>query len=199
MIIKMKNIPTNNRKPEYSVDQIFLNRWSPRAMSGESISDKELMNLFEAARWAPSSYNNQEWRFIYAKKDRIYWDEFLDLLTEPNRIWCKNSAVLVVLVSKTTFDHNEKPDNTHSLSAGAAWMSLALQGSINGLAIHGMAGFDYEKAKTLLKIPDNHKVEMMIAIGKPGKKEDLPENLQKIEVPSGRKPISKIVFEGRLR
>ena len=168
-------------------------------MSGKEISDKDLMTLFEAARWAPSSYNNQHWRFLYAKKNTPNWDVFLNLLAEPNQAWAKNAAVLLVITSKKTFDYNSKPAITHSFDTGASWENLALQGSINGLVIHGMQGFDYERAKKELDIPDDYQVEAMAAIGKAGKKEDLSKELQEVEFPSGRKKISEIAFEGKFK
>jgi nitroreductase len=105
---------SNFRKPDYAVDRIFIDRWSPRAMSGEEISPELLLTLFEAARWAPSSNNNQPWRFLYARRNTEYWPVFFDLLTEQNKVWAKNAAVLIVVVSKKTFDYNEKPARTHS-------------------------------------------------------------------------------------
>jgi nitroreductase len=189
----------NDRKLEFETSEIFPKRWSPRAMSGEKLTDSQLMTLFEAAKWAPSSFNNQPWRFVYAKKGTKYFDIFLDFLMDANKVWCKNSSVLVVLTSKTTFDYNNKPDPTHSISTGAAWQNLALQGSMIDLVIHGMAGFDYQKAKSTLKIPDSYKVEMMIAIGKKGPISTLPEELRKIEKPSQRKELSEIAFEGEFK
>jgi len=184
------------RKPDFDIDQIFLNRWSPRSMSGDEISRDVLFSLFEAARWAPSSNNNQPWRFLYARRNTDYWPIFFDLLTEQNKIWAKNAAVLIVVISKKTFDYNEKPARTHSYDAGAAWENLALQGSLKALVIHGLQGFDYDGALRTLNIPDVFQVEAMIAIGKPGKKEDLPEGLKEREMPSPRKKLSEIVMEG---
>jgi nitroreductase len=184
------------RKPGYGIDELFINRWSPRAMSGESVETDKLLTLFEAARWAPSSNNNQPWRFLYARRDTESWPLFFDRLTESNRIWAVRAAVLVVVFSKTTFDFNGKPARTHSFDAGAAWANLALQGSLMGLVVHGMQGFDYDRAKETLRIPDGYQVEAMIAIGKPGHKEDLPEHLQQREFPSGRKELVEIVGEG---
>jgi len=187
------------RKADHPIDKIFLDRWSPRSMSGEEITDEELMTLFEAARWAPSTYNEQEWRFIYAKRDTPNWERHFNLLAEPNQTWCKNAAVLVCTVSKKTFTRNDKPNPVHTFDSGSAWENLALQASVMGLVAHGMAGFDYEKAKIELNIPDDYKVEMMFAIGKPGKKEDLPEELQKMESPSDRKKVSEFIFEGEFK
>ena len=185
-----------NRKADYKVLDLILNRWSPRAMSGESISDEELMPLFEAARWAPSSYDGQPWRFIYAKRDTPAWDTLYNLMVQFNKDWTKNAAVLMVIVSRDTFTYNNKPARTHSFDTGAAWENLALQGTANGLVVHGMEGFDYKKTKEVLRIPDGYTVEAMCAIGRPGKKEDLPKEMQKDEKPSDRKSITEFVFEG---
>lgn len=186
----------NNRKSELPVHEIFLNRWSPRAMSGESIELKELLTLFEAGRWAPSSYNGQPWRFIYALRQTPAWDKFFNLMVQFNQDWAKNAGALVVIISKKTFDFNGKPARTHSFDAGSAWMSIALQGDLNGLVVHGMEGFDYDRAKTELAIPDDYTVEVMFAVGKPGKKEDLPQEMQERELPSDRKKLEELIFEG---
>jgi nitroreductase len=183
------------RKPEHNVDELFLSRWSPRAMSGEEIDEATLFSLFEAARWAPSSNNNQPWRFIYGRRNTKNWTTIFNLLAEGNQGWAKNAAVLIVVISKTTFD-NGKNARTHSYDAGAAWENFALRGSLMGLVVHGMQGFDYDKAKEVLHIPDGYQVEAMIAVGKKGKKEDLPQYLQEREFPSARKNVSEIAMEG---
>lgn len=188
-----------NRKPEYPIDPIFLNRWSPRAMSGEELSDEELMPLFEAARWAPSSYNAQQRRFLYAKRNTPDWDLFFNLLLEGNKIWAKNAAVLVVVIARKTFEHNEKPSPTSVFDTGAAWENLALEGSLRDLVVHGMQGFDWDKARYNLAIPINYDVCAMIAIGKHGNKDDLPEKLQEMEKPNDRKPLHEIVIEGKFK
>lgn len=185
-----------NRKAGYKINSLLLERWSPRAMSGESLNDEELMALFEAARWAPSSYNNQPWRFIYAKRNTEYWEKFLTLMVEFNQSWAKNAAVLVVIISKKTFDFNGKPSITHKFDSGAAWENLALEAETRGLVAHGMEGFDYKKAREVLAIPGDYDVEAMVAIGKKGKKEDLPPDLQERETPSDRKPLAELIMEG---
>jgi nitroreductase len=187
---------TNDRQLEYDIDTIFPNRWSPRAMSGESLSNDELMALFDAARWAPSCNNAQPWRFIYASRDSVHWEQLFSLLMEGNQAWCKNAAALVVIVSSTLFEYNGKPYRTHSYDTGAAWATLALQGSLKGLVVHGMAGFYYDRARTELGIPDDYNVEAMCAIGRPGNKDDLSESLREREVVSPRKPVAEITMEG---
>ncbi len=184
------------RQSEYPIEPLILNRWSPRAMSGETLTDEELLPLFEAARWAPSSYNGQPWRFIYGKRETDHWKALFELLVPFNQSWANKSAVLVLVISHKVFEHNGKPSVTHSFDTGAAWQNLALEGSARGLVTHGMQGFDYEKAKEVCRVPDDYQVEAMIAIGKKGKKEALPAEAQEKEAPSMRKPLSEIVMKG---
>lgn len=160
------------------------------------MEEGELRALFEAAKWAPSSFNNQPWRFLYARRGTEYWETFLKLLVPQNQAWCKDAAVLMVVISKKNFDHNGKPARTHSFDAGAAWENLALQGSLLGLVVHGMQGFDYDAAKKALKIPDDYEVEAMITVGYPGDPEKLSPELREREHPTDRKKIADIAFEG---
>lgn len=193
---KHNNI-TKIRKVENDINPLFVNRWSPRAMSGEEISHDDLMGLFEAARWAPSSYNNQPWRFIYAKRNTDHWQRLFSLLVEGNKTWAKNAAVIVVVISRKNFEFNEKPAITHQFDAGAAWENLALEATSRELVTHGMQGFDFNEARKVLGIPDSFDVMAMIAIGKLGQKENLPRDLQEREYPSNRKPLEEIVMEGK--
>lgn len=186
----------NGRSSEYNIHECFLNRWSPRAMSGEPIERTQLLKLFEAGRWAPSSYNGQPWRFVYALRDTPSWEKLFSLMVPFNQSWTKNAAALVVVISQNNFEFNGKPARTHSFDTGSAWMSIALQGSMDGLVVHGMEGFDYDRARSELSIPDDYTVEMMFAVGKPGKKEDLPKEMQEREAPSDRKKLEELVFDG---
>jgi nitroreductase len=187
------------RKPAYPINPLILNRWSPRSMTGEELGDDDIMSLFEAARWAPSSYNNQPWRFIYAKRNTKHWDRLFNLLVEANKIWTKNAALLVVVISRKNFEYNEKPARTHQFDAGSAWENLALEASSRGIVAHGMQGFDYEKARVELGIPIDFEVMAMIAIGKRGRKENLPPELRDKEKPTDRKPLNDIIMEGIYR
>lgn len=192
----MKNEP-HVRKSPYKIHPLILNRWSPRSMTGEEMSDEEIMPLFEAARWAPSSYNNQPWRFIYAKRNTPEWKHLFDLMIEFNQSWTKNAAVLVVVISRNTFEHNNKPARTHTFDTGSAWMNLAIEAEVRGYVSHGMEGFDYEKARRVLGIPDHYTVEAMVAIGKRAPKEKLPPEMQSKEFPSDRRPLNEILMKGR--
>jgi nitroreductase len=184
------------RRADYPIDRLFLDRWSARAMSGEDLPEPDLMALFEAARWAPSSYNNQPWRILYARRSSPHWPVFLGLLVEMNQRWAEQAAALLVFISKTTMDHDGSPSITHSFDTGAAWENLALQGTLKGYVVHGMQGFDYARAKTVLDIPDGFRVEAMAAVGKPGDPMQLPEDWRKRETPNDRRKLATMVCEG---
>ena len=186
----------NGRTTEPPIDNVFLERYSPRAMSGEAISKEKLMTLFEAARWAPSSGNGQPWRFIYAMCDTKEFKNFLSFLVEGNRIWCTRASVLIVTISQKIRD-NGKESPTHSFDTGSAWENLALQASKMNLVSHGMSGINNDLIREKLTISDNYSIEMMVAIGKHGKIEDLPEPLREREKPSDRKPLEEFVFENK--
>jgi nitroreductase len=188
--------PLEHRTADYPIDDLFLRRWSPRAMNGRPLAEGELNTLFEAARWAPSTYNEQEWRFLFARRDTEHWQTFFDLLAEANQAWCNSAAVLVVVCSHKVFSRNGKPNPVHTFDSGAAFENLALQAAIMGMVAHGMAGFDRDKARSDLGVPDDYDVEAMIALGHPGDPAELPEGLIEREVPSGRKPLREITCEG---
>ena len=186
----------DHRRPDHSIEPLFIRRWSPRAMSGEALTEEELLRLFEAARWAPSTYNEQEWRFLYARRETPPWPLFFDLLVEANQAWCKNAAVLVVVLARKTFARNNKPNPVHLFDAGSAWENLALQATTMGLVAHGMSGFDFEKARRDLKVPENVAVAAMFALGRPGDPADLPEQMRKMETPNSRRPVRESICEG---
>ncbi|MBA3962876.1 MAG: nitroreductase family protein [Chthoniobacterales bacterium] len=187
------------RKSDYPIAPWLLDRWSPRAMTGEEIPVAELMRLFEAARWAPSSFNAQPWRALYARRETEPWPMFVGLLADANKSWAERAAVLVVFISRTHFEHNGKPSVTHSYDTGSAWLSFAFQGFQLGYVVHGMQGFDYERARVELKIPAEFQVEAMAAVGKPADKDVLPEKLQKGESPNDRRKAGESICEGSFR
>lgn len=168
-------------------------------MTGESITEEEMLTLFEAARWAPSTFNEQEWRFLYALRDTPYWQTFFDLLAEANQVWCRNAAMLVVILGHKTFARNAKPNPVHLFDCGNAFENLALQGTAMGLVVHGMAGFDFDKARSVLLVPDDFAVAAMFAVGRPGDPDKLPEKLREIEKPSDRRPVRESIREGPFR
>jgi nitroreductase len=191
---------TNPRVADYPIDPQFTERWSPRAFTGESISQETLLSFFEAARWAPSAYNSQPWRFLYARRDTPNWTRYLSLLVEFNQSWAQHASALVIVISKTTFTApgatEESPALWHTFDTGSAWAQLALQASLSGWHTHGMAGFDKERTRQELNIPEGYEVHAAIAIGKLGDKSTLPEYLQGREVPSPRRPVAELAAEG---
>lgn len=188
------NDVTKYRQTDHTIDPIFINRWSPRAMVSTPVEQKELFALFEAARWAPSSYNNQPWRFLYTTKSSMQWPKFFNLLVEFNQSWAQYASILLLIISKKNFE-NGNFSRTHSFDTGAAWISLALEGARRGLVVHAMEGFDYEKARVTFNIPESYDIEAMVAIGKRGNKDSLPESLREREFPSERKKIEEFVME----
>ena len=191
---------TQTRTTEYTINPLFTERWSPRAFTGEPIDDATLFSFFEAARWAPSGYNSQPWRFIYAKNDSPRWAEFVGLLSEFNRGWGQNASALVILASKTSFVPPGKTEaiaaTTHAFDAGAAWANLALQASLSGWFTHAVGGFDKAKAREVLGIPEGYELQAAIVIGKRGDKSLLSPSLQEREQPSLRRPLAELIAEG---
>ncbi|MGF6240458.1 nitroreductase [Paraburkholderia sp. GAS38] len=192
---------SNSRAADHPIDVQFLDRWSPRAFTQETIPESTLLTFFEAARWAPSSYNSQPWRFAYARRDTEHWTRFLGFLNEFNQSWAKHAAAVVIVLSKSTFTppggSAEVPAPTHSFDAGAAWGYFALQASLSGWHAHGLAGIERDKIRQGLAVPDVYSIEAAIAIGRAGDKSVLPEALQAREAPSPRKPLAEIAAEGR--
>ena len=197
----LQSTPREVRSSIYKINPIILNRWSPRSMTDEKLSYEELMSLFEAARWAPSSANSQPWIFTYATRDTEEWNTLFNLLEDFNKIWAKNAAVLIVIVSKKEFEYNGKviPSVTHQFDTGAAWENLALEATSRGLVVHGIAGFDYGRTRKDLDIPDSFDIIAMVAIGKRGGKDMLPSKFQEMEKPSDRKPLEQMVMKGRFK
>ena len=193
----------NARVSDHPIDPDFLERWSARAMTGEAVPEADLMTMFEAARWAPSSYNSQPWRFIYALRGTPSWDVLFGLLNEMNQSWAKDAGALVVALSKSTLlppgKDREIPSYSHSYDAGAGWAYLALQASMLGWTAHAMVGFDMDSAFATLRVPDGYRVEAAIAIGRRGDKSSLPDAMRAREAPNGRLPLDKLVMEGHFR
>lgn len=192
---------TQPRTSIHAIHPLFINRWSPRAFTGEPIDQATLDSLFEAARWAPSANNSQPWRFIYARNDSAHWPLLLGLLNENNRLWASKASTLIVLVSKTTHVRQGSSEATHlrnhSLDAGAARASLALQAEHAGWHSHAIGGFNRDKARDVLGVPEGYQVEIAIAVGRQAARETLPVELQAREQPTPRNPLQSLIAEGR--
>ncbi len=192
-----------SRTSDHEIDPIYLERWSPRAFTGEPIPEGDLMRIFEAARWAPSSYNSQPWRFVYARRDTPPWEKLLGLLNEFNRSWAKDAAVVIIAGSNSLMlppgAEKPVPSHSHSFDAGSAWGYMALEATRLNWFAHGMVGFDRDRAFAELNFPEGYRVEAAIAIGRKGAPASLPEGLRAREMPSGRNPLSASFFEGTFK
>jgi nitroreductase len=185
--------------PGSAVAPMFPRRWSPRAMAGTALTEDDLRTLFEAARWAPSCFNAQPWRFAYALRDTEHWEPLFTCLTEGNQAWVRRAGALIAVITRSEYERNGKPAPTHSFDGGAAWMSIALQAAELGLVAHAMRGFDNQAVRVALSVPEVFDLPAIIAVGHPGEIEDLTERHRERESPSSRKPLEEFVFEGNFR
>lgn len=189
----------NARASDLPIEPQFITRWSPRAYDNSALSEYDLMTIFEAARWAPSAYNVQPWRFLYSLKGSAHWKQYLSLLDPFNADWAKRAGALVFLISSTTVPGSDtlREFPTHSFDAGAAWIHIALQAQALGYHAHALGGIFHERVKEELAIPEHFKVEIGIAIGKIGKPEVLSDVLRQREKPSSRLPLIALIHAGR--
>jgi len=191
----------NRRSTNTPVDALFLERWSPRAFDGSKLDEDDLLTMFDAARWAPSAFNGQPWRFVYAHRHSESWPRLLKLLMPFNALWAQRASVLVFVLSDTLvrLPHASEwsVSHSHSFDAGAAWAFLALQATRLGYHVHGIGGVDYERARIELSVPDRFRIETAIAIGRIADKSILPPELQGREVPNGRRELAEIIMENK--
>jgi len=188
------------RLPDYPIETVFLDRWSPRAYDTSAMPDADLFSILEAARWAPSAFNVQPWRFLYSHRNDEHWQKFLSLLDAFNTDWAQHASVLIIALSDTVMpgDDNraEKLSSYHSFDTGAAWAQLALQATALGYHAHAMAGIHFEESRCKLVIPERYRIEVAIAIGKRANPAQLSQMLRDRELPSKRFPVSEIAFAG---
>lgn len=180
--------PTDRTPTADGLDPVFLERYSPRSFSEEPVGKADLQAVFEAARWAPSSHNEQPWRFVYATEPEDK-ERFLDAVLQGNRTWAKHAPVLVFVLAKQQFAINGKPNPHAWFDAGSAWMSLTLQATTLGLATHAMAGIHPETAREVLEVPDGFDVVCALALGHPSEEDDGEERTERL-------PRTEIAHEG---
>jgi nitroreductase len=198
-----------NHKPEeshekpapaaYPIHEHIARRWSPRAYTGQPVDRYQLAQLFEAARWAPSSSNEQPWAFLIAEQGSTGWQKLFETLVPFNQAWVKTAPVLVLGLARKTFAANNTP-NRHALyDLGQAVGALLWQATALGLSVHQMAGFDADKARAAFGIPENYEVGAMMTIGYAGDPGVLSEQLRERELaPRKRNPLESFVFEGEI-
>ncbi|MBI2771940.1 MAG: nitroreductase family protein [Burkholderiales bacterium] len=195
---------SNERIADAPIDSQFLDRWSPRAFDTSfTLTEVGLAPLFEAARWAPSAFNWQPWRFAFALRQEPGWADFVDLLMPFNAMWAKNASALIFVTSETQIkkpmDEELSPSHSHAFDTGAACALLALQARREGLYTHTLNGIHMDRVKTRLGVPATQRVEAAIAVGKLGDRASLPERLQARETPSSRKPVAEFAARARLQ
>jgi nitroreductase len=181
------------------IHSLIRERWSPRAFADRPVEAEKLRSLFEAARWAASSYNGQPWYFIVGTKDEPEnYKRVLDCFVEFNQGWAKHAPVLALSVAKLKFDHNGEINRHAFHDVGQAAATLAIQAEELGLAVHQMAGILPDKAREIFAIPDGYEAVAGIAIGYPGDAHTLPDQLKERELePRARKALDSFVFTGK--
>ena len=190
----MKNTPI-----EYPILDVIKNRWSPRAFANESITDDELNSLFEAARWAPSSMNEQPWSFIYARKGEKAFETISDGLFEGNS-WAKEAPVLIVALTRTTFTRNEKPNVSALYDLGQAVANLSIQATYLGLSLHQMGGIDRSHLESAFGLTESYEIATVIALGKRGNPDQLPDSLKERELSTRkRNQVNDFTFHGHFK
>jgi nitroreductase len=181
------------------IHTLIRSRWSPRALSSRALEPAELRRLFEAARWAPSSFNEQPWRFLVARKeDEAAYERLLACVHERNRKWAQAAPVLVLSVARTRFSKSETPNRHAFHDVGLAVGQLITQATAMGLVVRQIAGFDEEAARRAYDLPDVFEPVAVLAIGAPGDPDELPADLREKESAARRRlPLEEIVFDAR--
>lgn len=184
---------------EHPIHDLIRSRWSPRAFSGKPIPAGVLQSLFEAARWTPSSSNEQPWAFLVATKDDSdFHAKLLSTLDDSNQVWAKNAPFLGIVVSELQFARSGHPNRNSFYDTGAAMAYLTVEATSRGLFIHQMAGFHPQKARELFEIPSGWEPIAAFALGYLGDPQSLPEKLRERELGQrNRKPISEFVMSGK--
>lgn len=185
--------------PDHPILDVISQRWSPYVYADRPVSDADIRSLFEAARWAASSYNEQPWRFILAtKSDPAQYDRVFSCLVEPNQAWAKAAPVLVLGCYQESFSRNGSPNRCAAHDLGLAVGNLSAEATARGLAVHPMAGILSDRVKSEFGLPAGAVPLIALAIGYAAAANDVPENMHDRELsPRTRKPLSETVFSGR--
>lgn len=183
----------------YRVHELLRRRWSPVAFADRLVEPEKLGSLFEAVRWAPSSFNEQPWSFLLTTRDDpTEFQRMLACLVEGNQTWAQHAPVLILSIAKLNFERTGQPNRHAFHDVGLASTSLAIQATDLGLHVHMMAGIQVDKIRQEYSVPDGHDPVAAIAVGYLGDASSLPEKLQRREAaPRQRKPLDQVAFTGR--
>ena len=185
---------------QVAIDNTIAARWSPRAFDGDKLVTKEqVIALLEAARWAPSCFGDQPWRFVVFDKatDEMGWKAAFDCLVEGNQVWAKDTSLLILVCADTLFSHNQKPNRWAQYDTGAAAENLCLQATSMGLAAHQMGGFNADVAREKFNIPEQYTLMSVIAVGYQANVENLPDTLKERELADRkRKALGELFYSG---
>ena len=185
---------------QYPINELLASRWSGRVYDSErTLSREQVIILLEAARWAPSCFGDEPWRFIICNKatDEVIWNKAIACLGEGNQAWAKDAPLLTIISANSLFAHNDKPNKWGEYDSGAAAMSLCIQATEMGLMVHQMGGFDPDKARSKFAIPDQFKPIAMMTVGYQMSLENIPEDMKERELGErNRKPLGECFFEG---
>jgi nitroreductase len=184
---------------DYPVHELIASRWSPYSFANRSVSDDDLRSLFEAARWAASSYNAQPWSYVVAKKENAHeFGRLWSCLVEGNQSWAKAAPVLALGISRLSFPHNGEPNRAAIHDLGMAAGNLVLEATSRGIAVHQMIGILPDKVREVYSVPEGYEPMTAMAIGYAGDPMDLPENLRERDAARRpRQPLKEFVFAGQ--
>jgi nitroreductase len=190
---------TKQAVTRYPIHELLSQRWSPRAFCDKPVEPEKLLSLLEAARWAPSSSNEQPWRFIIATRDNpAEFEKVLACLMEGNVAWAKRAYALILTAAERKFDRSGQPNRHAFHDVGSATENLAIQATALGLVVHPMAGIYPQKARETFGIPEDYDVVAALAVGYPADASSLSAELRERELaPRKRKPLEEMVFTGR--
>jgi nitroreductase len=188
-----------NANNDHPIHELLAKRWSPYCFDERSVTDEDLRSLFEAARWAPSSYNEQPWSYIVAKKeDSEEFARLLSCLVEANQVWAKAAAALALGITSLKFARNGKPNRAAIHDLGLSAGNLVLEAAARGLFVHQMIGILPDKVREIYDVPEGYEPMTAIAIGYPGERKDLPQELaQRDMARRPRKPLKEFIFSGK--
>jgi nitroreductase len=182
------------------IHEVLANRWSGRAYDAEKfVTHEQVISLLEAARWAPSCFGDQPWRFVVCNKstDSEAWQRAYDCLVPGNQGWAVNAPLLILVCADTQFSHNQKDNRWGGYDTGAAAENLCLQATSMGLMAHQMGGFDNQKAREIFAVPAQFQLMAMLSIGYPASVDTLSQELRERELaPRVRKPLGELFFSG---